>query len=470
MQSDVINKKILWIEIIVFQLLIAVLLLLYPNYYFAAAVVSIFFMAFIFSVPEISLFLVVFTISVEQAALYLILGSNVVETFLIYHVFAVIAFISSLAALTLGNKRIKSLEKDKFFFLYLLFFLWGCLTLFWSADRSNGYFKTYNFVIDGMMIVSCYLIIKTKRYLNWLIGATVAAGVITTVIALYSMGLDYPGEIYYNYRNLILAFTFNPRPEIMRGHGILSPPATAFYLNTVISYTFAVILLCRKKIIKFIMFVVLMFLFTGHLSTITKGSLLGLLAIATVFIFRNEFLKKRIFTSYLVMLSLILFGFLASHIDDLSRTIEFGILRTMSTSSGTTSVSYRMMFWKKGIVKIFETYGIGVGMGGMQHEFYPWPHSHSIYFSTLYDLGFTGLIIWLAILGYAMKKSVDVYRVTTDKYYRTMILAFIANLSGILVNGLTDFEYVYGMIWLQLAFGMAIVRLAKKNGAGIAET
>jgi O-antigen ligase len=303
-----------------------------------------------------------------------------------------------------------------------------------------------------------------------IIGTQIVAGVVTAIIALFSMKSEYRGEIFTTYKNWVFAFTFNPVPEVIRGHGFLSPPATAFYLNSVIAFTFAALLLCKKNIYRLLFATLLIVLFTGHLSTLCKGSILGLFGIATVFILNHKSLKTRVIFSYAAFFFLILVGFIISHFEHLKRTLEFSFMRTMSSTSGATSVSYRFEFWKKGFERILETYGMGMGMGGLQHEFIPWPHAHSIYFSALFDLGFIGLGIWLVLLTVVLKKALEVYRTCTDEYYKTFVLGFLAGLVGILINGLTDFEYVYGMIWLYLGIGAAIIKLAKYNSTDMVKT
>jgi O-antigen ligase len=451
-----------WLYLSILGLTAVIAVLVAPDYalwvFFSVIVASI-----IFFYPEISYYLAVLTISVELLFIDFFVRTSMHDCIFFAHLLLIIAFISWVFARMAGTRD----KAPTYGLEYLIgFFMIFCaISFLWSEDRIHGSVELFILCASLSALILSIAFLKNKQTINIVLWIFIFMGIVNSVIALYSLHSQYEGTVLYQYQDFSLKMTFNPIRLAFKGHGLLPPPATAFFLNLTLFLAFGKLLSSTNLKTRILLFFIIMTIFAGHMTTLSKSALLGLLAGFIFLIINEDTLKKWFFTSAFILIAVIVFSFVISHIDTLYKTINYGVFRAVSPSEGTTSLSTRITFWTIGTDLLIKSDGLGTGIGGYKQNNVFWPHAHSIYFSTLFELGFIGLWAWLFILGEVLRRLLNSLKKCTDKYWRSILLGYIGGYISMLITGLFDFEYEYSIIWLYIGIGIALNVIIEKQTA-----
>ena len=150
------------------------------------------------------------------------------------------------------------------------------------------------------------------------------------------------------------------------------------------------------------------------------------------------------------------------------------------------STSYRVSIWK-GVSKIIKEYffsGIGVGEAAFKN-IYPLythegielaPHSHSLYFQILVEVGILGLILFVALMALFFRRSFSFFDRRNNIYpyegrealrLRMLSAAGMCGIMSMLIQGFTDYVWynyrIFLMFWMVIGFTVAIGRAVREN-------
>ena len=150
------------------------------------------------------------------------------------------------------------------------------------------------------------------------------------------------------------------------------------------------------------------------------------------------------------------------------------------------STSYRVSIWK-GVSKIIKEYffsGIGVGEAAFKN-IYPLyshegielaPHSHSLYFQILVEVGILGLILFVALMALFFRGSFSFFDRRNNIYpyegrealrLRMLSAAGMCGIMSMLIQGFTDYVWynyrIFLMFWMVIGFTVAIGRAVREN-------
>lgn len=197
----------------------------------------------------------------------------------------------------------------------------------------------------------------------------------------------------------------------------------------------------------------------------SKGSVLSMLAVAGLIILAVRHLRLRLFQSAAVVALALVCCFLAVHSVDLVKHIKV-IGQQTQVGGERSSANDRVVWWGQALDKTMETDGAGVGAGGIFQYLDPWgPHAHSIYLSTLSELGFPGLILFLLVCIVSLVHFCSVMRRCKNTTNQLLLLMFTANWVNMLVYGFLDLTYSEATVWAPLGMAHAACILVMRAEA-----
>lgn len=207
-------------------------------------------------------------------------------------------------------------------------------------------------------------------------------------------------------------------------------------------------------------------LFITFYLTNARNALLGLFAGLLIF----GALKNRIFLIILVVAtgSFILFAPLTIK----ERMLSIADLDHPSNNS-------RLVMWETGIKIIKDAPLFGYGDIDVKKIYirYKTPefhgegsHMHNNIFQILFNFGFAGLIIWLALMIYIFFRQIAAYRKTKDdEFLNLLALISITSMAALQICGLTEWNFgdaeFAAVFWFNLALALIALKLSdNKNG------
>ena len=119
--------------------------------------------------------------------------------------------------------------------------------------------------------------------------------------------------------------------------------------------------------------------------------------------------------------------------------------------------------------------GIGPGQSAY-NKVYPYygyngisaPHSHNTFLQVMCDTGIAGIIVFIAVIYQFFKLLFRAYIDTDDKETKIYTIAFMASISGFLVQSLFDYTFynyrVMIFFWIYIALGAVATKYASLKG------
>ena len=204
-------------------------------------------------------------------------------------------------------------------------------------------------------------------------------------------------------------------------------------------------------------------LFVALILTFSRGCWVGLLFAAAIFI---TFSAGKLWGLGLIALPIIPAVLPESIIN---RFTSIGDMKDSSTS-------YRVYIWMGTLAMIRDFWVSGIGMGDVAfkavYPFYSYngivaPHSHNLFLQILVESGIAGIVIFLVIVAFFLKRMMVGYGLGggKGKPLSVMINAISAGVCGFLLQGMFDncfYNYrVMLIFWMTLAMGIACANVAK---------
>jgi O-antigen ligase len=344
-----------------------------------------------------------------------------------------------------------------------IFFLWACTSLIWAPDNYLASLHLFSLISVVFLYYIIVLYVVNLTAYKTLVWGWLFVGLFYSSIAI----IQYFGGLQLTPDPGVL------ESEYSRVSGLSGSPNS--YARFMSLTAFLMLGLFQVSWMKkgFNRTAVSLCLFLSLLTiilTLSRSAFIGLLA-GTVF-FCIKYIKKispaKIIIFTLVICVLILIGIYAG--------IGFEKrLSSMLTFYEDLAWSSRVQIWDAAWQAFSKTYGIGIGLGGLESEFYKYyvpitkkgdapPLSHSLYLDILVHFGIMGIIlfVWAGIrlFHFTMRslKSID-----TDM--QKVLFAMASGLIGVLLSVSISGELLLLDIWLYvgLMVATALVGMQEKQ-------
>jgi O-antigen ligase len=302
--------------------------------------------------------------------------------------------------------------------------------------------------------------VTTRRQLDILTAALVAAGVLVSVYGVAQYVLGVTGSSAWLDSNMFSSITTRVYSTLQ------NPNVLAEYLLLVIPFSAAGIFTGKTKLRRALYLCAFALLCLCMLLTFSRGGWLGLLFAGAVFL---VLLDRR--SIWLFFIALIALYFVLP---------DAVIARFTSIGNMTDgSTSYRVAIWLGTLSMLKDHWLCGVGPGtaafnavypSYSYESIVAPHAHNLYLQLLCDCGIIGLLAFLAVVFLFFRFTCTALTRQTDRPQRLGLIASISGMCGFLVQSMTDYSFynyrVMFLFWVYLTVGLLYARRTElKEGA-----
>lgn len=368
-----------------------------------------------------------------------------------------------LILLCLGSLLIRGITNPNFKWKFdgIGFLMIGMLIIYFlAAVTSFVPLKSMQIWLIYFAFMSVYFLIintvKTKKQLIDLLMVFVLSGLLVCLygIAQYVFGWDTAAawideEMFTDIKMRIYSTLGNPN-------------VLGEYILLVLPVSVGLLWIKKKPLQKLVYLAITGILFLALILTFSRGCWIGIMIAAAIFI---TFVAGKLWGLGLIALP-ILPAVLPESITN--RFLSIGDLQDSSTS-------YRVYIWMGTLAMMKDFWKSGIGMGSEAFaEVYPFysyhsivaPHSHNLFLQIAVESGVVGILVFLLILAWALKKMTTGYGYVGKGHpIATMMVAIGAGICGFLVQGMFDncfYNYrVFMIFWAVLALGIACAHVAK---------
>lgn len=372
-----------------------------------------------------------------------------------------VALIIPVTANCLLKKR-RFIDPNPSTFFILSFLMLAILTLLWTTNKFQGIYEIIRlFICIFGFYVTIYLL-KDRNFFQLSMKTIIAAGAVTAIVSILST--FYP-TIWWDYHiQLPVPLEFHnkfwfhhigmPASISGRGMGFSVPHDTAYFCNIAIFFALGFLLNLTKKSLLWPLIAILLLLFAGMLSTLTKSTVIALWAGIGFMLLTIVPLKKKLLTCIAIVISLTLVMFFVSRIHEIGMSLKFTQHQLDANEKGS-SVESRTQIWKMGLNKLIKTGGIGYGAGGyiLNVELAVPDGTHP---SILFDFGIIGFFIWIMIYLQGFLYFIRYLHISQNDAGKRFMTAYIGGYIMLLLSWMVTLHYDYVDIYLYLAIGYAI--------------
>lgn len=355
--------------------------------------------------------------------------------------------------------------------LLVILVLWNALTLFWTPNVFVGFIQYIKLLTNICIFYLFYHGINSRNSLRQITWAWLILGLILFIFSFISIyGQELAVNInqdrfitFWKYRfdlSELMVLDISWRGHLTRGTALMSFNSLPFLLNLIIAFGIGLILSTKKEETRkrFLLKTILLVLTCAHMTSLSKGGIIGLFAMMFFFLVTNSRLRRNFIKNSLLVVSSISILFVLVRI--------MSLLQSYSRIAGSTeafSAPTRLAWWSEILGLLFQkTFGLGLGIGASMFYLDPVPYIHSIYFSILSDMGWIGFLLFMIFIFVVVKEIRPIIK-HQETFLQNMLLAFSGAMVAIGVHGLVDFHYNYTVIWMFMGFGLAILRMAKQE-------
>lgn len=342
-------------------------------------------------------------------------------------------------------------------FVSILVVLFG-FTFFASAVTSYNFPKSMQVFAIFMSFLLLFFVIKdcvnTEAKFNIVMNIFILSGVLVALYGIYQYIIGVEMDAAWVDANSFEEIT-------TRAYATFSNPnVLGEYLILLTSITVGMLWKTKAVFMKGIYLAACGILALGLLATNSRGSMLGLLLAAGIFVL---FAEKRLIPLGILGIAALPFIMPATLWERLASVI------TLQDSSSL----YRMSIYAASIL-ILKNYWIsGIGVDAF-NNIYPLfsfeaayaYHSHNLFLQEFIELGILGFtFLILAILFYFQRLYYGINR--SKKRFKYMIAAIFGGFAGVLLQGLVDylwFDYsIVLLFWCVFGLGIAAVKIGVKH-------
>ncbi len=457
------RRNRMWIIIIVIELCLGSAQVFAPYYVLPVLLASILLMVMLIN-PEISYYIIVISSVVLAPFTVNIYYSKYLTEQMYLPNFIIFSALISLM-LSISTRARASYYSTPVTPPFLFFIFFGLISLLWTHDRVHGLYQLGRLINFYFLFSFSVFIIQSRDILRRSLWVWIWAGIVLSGGTILGRFLTIDPHMISITSDITMVIGFGDS-ESLRASSMATTAVTAAGLNICILIALGMYFIAEKQSTKRLLIFLILFMMTGMVLPRSRLGVISLL-IGLVFFYSRfpQYRKNLIKVSFAIFIVVFLIYF-ATAADRLEQALErwLGIVVSYAKKEATTL--NRLGIWATGFDKLINSYGIGMGLGGLK-KYLNVPHAHNIYLSVLFDLGFIGLwiLIWLITsLVNTIRNSIKTCR---NPSCRILLWAYGGGLIAVGIHGLTDFEYsfsVFPEVPLFLGLIMATVRLAAQEG------
>ena len=349
----------------------------------------------------------------------------------------------------------------------LCFAAWTLLTLSWSHNRTLGIEDIIRLYIS---IAGFFLVVATVRKRKTLVtvlGILIAVGTIDSIIAILYPFCDYVFIKQWNPTEFLsMHFVFWTQNLTLpggRGWGFGNAHTTAATMAICITFAMMFFFVTPNINKRRLLILLVIVMHAASVGTLSKGPFLSLIIGSAYVIFHMRPLRQRFFTLMLVIFLLSVASFVFTRIGDLGtagHVLGENVKVASDDPEMETSVGVRAETWRIGIQTLWETRGVGTGVGGF-NQYLPWEWVDGTHPVILFDLGVIGFILWAWLLLSAYKYFMTTIVNCKSEYYKRMLFIYLAGYITILISWIVSFSYIHVYLWFYIGVGFAIAHIAQ---------
>ena len=344
--------------------------------------------------------------------------------------------------------------------LFILF--WSMITMIWTTDPYHGIVEIIGWIT--MIFVVCVfnsLLTSEKALIKVLNIFPFLAIILGFFIMATHFGYSYENKFVDIYDGIRLFIPFFIKQGLRSG-GLMIPTEASNIL--VITIFAGLALLYDANITKKIfLFLVIIFSMICMFITSSKSAVGALILGLILFVLLVPFYRKWFFSIQFVVLLLIAMIMLFT---DFVLTEGAFTKRVWLVASGTQGfLKSRLIYWSIGFEHLWDTLGIGVGIGGFVKFIKPVAHAHSVHLSILFDLGVVGFIALLLIYMRIIMKLIETINMCQDENDGTAyrLYCLVAAMFSMFIYGTVGQEYTYLSFWVVLSLTMCAAKIAEDD-------
>lgn len=351
----------------------------------------------------------------------------------------------------------------------LIFWTWALLSILWSHNRIVGIedvLKLSVSVATVFLIVAC---VRGSNIFRIVLGIFIVMGLIDAVIAISSTYTAFSLKKEWTFLESVVMilriWVKHMGREVAggRGTGFFVPHSTAVTLSFAITFCLMFFLITWNKKKRMMLMGLTILLFAAIIGTLTKSMVPSVLIGASYISLHLKPLRQRFFTVLFVICLLIIVSFALTRFQtgilfSAQRLAETAAVQ--SSDGATTSVSGRIEVTQIGLQKLWETGGLGTGIGGFL-QYTSNKNMDGSHPAVLWDLGFVGIAVWIWLLTASFRLFVTAVKACNNEYYRRMLIVYIGGYVNVLIAWFFTFAYADIYLWFYLGIGFALVHLSR---------
>lgn len=345
----------------------------------------------------------------------------------------------------------------RYIIILMTFFLgWMAISNFWTHDVYHGVNATLTF-LAAFFVIQISLLVEDKETLYnilWFfpfLGFVLGISLLLSHWYSWSIGTDKIDILIEK-----ISISISLLSDMGRPGGFAPPDLASGILNMFIFINIALMYRARP-FVKIILGLLLAFLIICSLLTASRTGMASLFIGLVILILTMPHLQKwrsKIFFifAFFFIIALAIGG--NTVIKRLLLMMEKGIMRKGD----------RLSWWLLGFEKLWDTYGLGLGVGGYLKYIDPVPGVHGFYFSIIFDLGIVGILFFLAIIFMLIEYIRNTLKVCKDPEMVFIVHCFIISLIPMSLHCVVQEDFQSIHVWLLLALVTTVLRIAMKVG------
>lgn len=434
--------------------------------------------------PEYA-FYTVLVVIVEEMVQYFILYRPYYEIRLYPYQLPVLAGI--LGVMASGVARRRPLRESPVTGVLWIIVAFEAVSIVWAPHFGIAVWLS---VMALLNIALFYLVLNTvvdEQTLRKAARIWICAGVVVSTAIILSQWIDVEKTIFITKAS---GFKMAFQEQVDRPAGLGGGDHVAGYVSMAIFMALGSMAHEKRRKVKGVYFVLIMYMLYGIILTACRGVMIGLMCAYLFFIFINPAFRTRFIRYSFLFVALLVFTVLVVKPGLIDRMlIGFGytgkLLFSDKTYTGTeadtsqgqglSGMEMRKIWWENGLhemVKHPHKLLVGLGNGGFIYyssgtNTVTSPEANSVWFAFFYDMGVMGVLLLIILLYLIVKNLYFCLRSSKRDYLYYMLLATVAALiSESAVHGLVDYDLTsYGSkyFWFPLGLAMAVANIVKER-------